>query len=370
MLRLFCDCIDIADADSDGWAVHDWLKRAYARERVPISRNSITWLLHLTVNEEYVEFSARNIWSALQHAMRSILNHARHSRYLERILNLSNDEYENVSQRHLDALGSWLALRVAGRVVLPMVVNAGSFLQMRGFDWMTDNLSHKQFLQALPSIYSAWCRALLDCIQRVEYHLREELSTCMQQLNMTRDAFVEALSQANHLSTSSREKLADGNLPNTVCTHCHDDYGSLACGLVNPARIAVTECVKTAHNSNCVCNSICKTDAIGSAPLDYTGRMQTDGIDQDLDSEDEFFDAQPHLFDHSEVQTGTKANMFNDIATLLYSAQGRIWLGKHSIGERLCSTCLLLKEKYIGEDGLSADFPPLPTSFDGLRVKW
>jgi hypothetical protein len=135
MLRLFCDCIDIADADSDGWAVHDWLKRAYARERVPISRNSITWLLHLTVNEEYVEFSARNIWSALQHAMRSILNHARHSRYLERILNLSDDEYQNVSRRHLDALGSWLALRVAGRVVLPMIVNAGSFLHMRGFDW-------------------------------------------------------------------------------------------------------------------------------------------------------------------------------------------------------------------------------------------
>ncbi|KAJ4381820.1 hypothetical protein N0V86_003185 [Didymella sp. IMI 355093] len=61
MLRLFCDCIDLSDADSDGWLVHEWLKKAYATERNPISQNSITWLLHLTGNEEYVEFEARHI---------------------------------------------------------------------------------------------------------------------------------------------------------------------------------------------------------------------------------------------------------------------------------------------------------------------
>jgi hypothetical protein len=42
MLRLFGECIDLSDVDSDGWVVHEWLKKAYATERKPISQNSIT----------------------------------------------------------------------------------------------------------------------------------------------------------------------------------------------------------------------------------------------------------------------------------------------------------------------------------------
>jgi hypothetical protein len=365
MLRLFCECIDIADADSDGWAVHDWLKRAYARERVPISRNSITWLLHLTVNEEYVEFSARNIWSALQHAMRSVLNHARHSNYLEQILCLSEDQRSKVSRRHLDALGSWLALRVSGRVVLPMVVNAGSFLQMRGFDWMEDNLTHRQFLQALPTIYSAWCNAVLDCIEQVRAYMHEELDRYLCQLGITRHAFIHALTHTKGISHSP----SVCNLSRTACTHCKDDYGQFACGLVEPARIAVTECVKSGHNSDCVCDKIQKDSAISGDFHEYTGAFQTDDKDDNTDADDEFFDAQPHLFNDTDLQTRTMSDMFTDIATLLYSAQGRNWLGEYLVGERLCSTCLLFREKYIGEDGLSADFPPMPRSFEGLRVK-
>ncbi|OAG13564.1 hypothetical protein CC77DRAFT_1067776 [Alternaria alternata] len=368
MLRLFCECIDIADADSDGWSVHDWLKRAYARERVPISRNSITWLLHLTVNEEYVEFSARNIWSALQHAMRSVSNHARHSNYLEQVLCLSREERSKVSKRHLDALGSWLALRVSGRVLLPMIVNAGSFLQMKGFDWMEDNLTHRQFLQALPSIYSAWCTALLDCIEQVKTYMREELDRFLCELGMAQGAFIRALTRANNLSHNN----SSGKLPRTACTHCKDDYGPFACGLVEPARIAVTECVKSGHNANCVCDKVQKAPTISDELPEYTGMLQTDS-DNDNDNtheDDEFFDAQPHVFNDEDLQITPTSSMFTDIATLLYSAQGKMWLGEHSVGERLCSTCLLLKEKYIGKDGLSADFPPMPMSFDGLRVKW
>jgi hypothetical protein len=368
MLRLFCECIDIADADSDGWSVHDWLKRAYARERVPISRNSITWLLHLTVNEEYVEFSARNIWSALQHAMRSVSNHARHSNYLEQVLCLSREERSKVSKRHLDALGSWLALRISGRVLLPMIVNGGSFLQMKGFDWMEDNLTHRQFLQALPSIYSAWCTALLDCIEQVKTYMREELDRFLCQLGMAQGAFIRALTRANNLSHNN----SSGKLPRTACTHCKDDYGPFACGLVEPARIAVTECVKSGHNANCVCDKVQKAPTISDELPEYTGIFQTDSDNDNNDTHenDEFFDAQPHVFNDDDVQIISTSSMFTDIATLLYSAQGKTWLGEHSVGERLCSTCLLLKEKYIDKDGLSADFPPMPRSFDSLRVKW
>lgn len=365
MLRLFCECIDVADADSDGWSVHDWLKRAYARERVPISRNSITWLLHFTMHEEYGGFSARNIWSALQHAMRSILNHARHSNYLQQILCLSKDEHSKVSRRHLDAIGSWLALRVSGRVVLPMVVNAGSFLQMKGFDWMEDNLTHKQFLQALPSIYSAWCNAVLDCVEQVEAYMREELRGYLCQLGMTRGEFVDALIQTKSILHSTNIE----NLPRTACTSCKDDYGLFTCGLVEPARIAITECVRSGHNSNCVCGKIPKSSTVSEDIPEYTGTFRTDDKDDGTHADDEFFDAQPYVFSDASSRTNSTSSMFTDIATLLYSAQGRIWLGEHLFGERLCSTCFLLKEKYIGEDGLSADFPPIPRSFGGLRVK-
>jgi hypothetical protein len=249
-----------------------------------------------------------------------------------------------------------------------MIVNAGSFLQMKGFDWMEDNLTHRQFLQALPSIYSAWCTALLDCIEQVKTYMREELDRFLCELGMAQGAFIRALTRANNLSHNN----SSGKLPRTACTHCKDDYGPFACGLVEPARIAVTECVKSGHNANCVCDKVQKAPTISDELPEYTGMLQTDSDNDNNDTheDDEFFDAQPHVFHDEDLQIAPTSSMFTDIATLLYSAQGKMWLGEHSVGERLCSTCLLLKENYIGKDGLSADFPPMPMSFDGLRVKW
>lgn len=366
MLRLFCDCIDLASPESDGWNVHDWLKRAYARERVPISQNSITWLFYMAANEEYVECSPRNIWSALQHAVRSVLNHERHSRYLERILELSQKEHGKISQQRVDALGFWIALRVSGRVILPMVVQAGSIFHMRGFDWTEGYMPRRQYLQAIPDIYAAWCHAVLDTVEKLEDYMRQELDLCMRQLGWTRDDLIGALS---YTGTASYTKN-DQNLHKQVCTRCKDDFGPLACSLVEPARIAVTECVKTGHNSDCVCQSIYNDNDIPAELPDYTGMCHDDHNGDEPDTDEEFFDAQPHLFDSSSPQSQPNSNMFSDIATLLYSAQGRTWTSRHAIGERLCATCFLLKEHYIGEDGLAADFPPMPKSFEGLRPKW
>jgi hypothetical protein len=120
MLRLFSDCIDLADSNDEGWTVHEWLKRAYAKERVPISRNSITWLLHLTAKEEYVVFDARTVWCALQHAIRSIIGHERQSRFLDRILELADGDFKVISRTHANAIGFWLALRISARELLPM----------------------------------------------------------------------------------------------------------------------------------------------------------------------------------------------------------------------------------------------------------
>jgi hypothetical protein len=365
MLRLFCDCIDLSDANSDGWLVHEWLKKTYAKERKPISQNSITWLLHLTANEEYVEFSARNVWSALQHAVRSVLTHGRFSNILDHILNLPVEQYENASRRRIDALCAWLALRVNGRVLLPMVISAGSFLQMKGFDWIQDDIPHKQFMQALPNIYASWCYAVLDAVERLEVYMREELEQCLGQLGLTRESFLDAISH----SSTAFNNLNNGNAPNTVCTDCGDDYTSLNDGLVEPARIAVAECVVTGHDFDCSCHSVINTTGYTTHPElpNYSGAPYKNEIDEHIDIDEEFFDAEPYLFSNNGT---AKTGVFSDIATLLYRAHGRVWMDNYTIGEQLCAACFLLREQYIGEDGMAADFPPIPKSFEGLRVKW
>ena len=367
MLRLFCDCIDLSDAASDGWLVHEWLKKAYATERVPISRNSITWLFHLTANEDYVEFGPRTVWSAVQHAVRSVLNHGRHTNMLERILRLTTLESSDISQRHVDALCIWLALRVTGRVLLPMVVTAGSFLQMRGFDWVDDDLPHSQFLQALPNIYAAWCHAVLDAVDRIEPYMQEELEHCFKQFGWTRAAFLAKLSRSN---IQNRAKNST-EISSKSCTRCKDDYSTLDSGLVEPARITITECVLTGHDFDCKCQTIRSEDFRSTIPElpKYTGTCYQDTSDEDPDAEEEFFETEPHIFSTSARRTRDE---FSDVAMMLYRAQGRVWMSEeYKIGERLCAACFMLREKYIdGKDGLAADFPPMPASFEGLRVKW
>jgi hypothetical protein len=364
MLRMFYDCIDLASPESDGWLVHEWLKRAYATEKVPISQNSITWLLHLTANERYVECSPRILWSALQHAMRSVLNHQRYSRHLERLLQLSDDETRNVSQRHLSAFGSWIALRVNGRALLPMILCVGSLLQMKGFDWIEDSMSHREFLQVQPSLYTAWCHAVLDAVEKIEVYMHEELDSSMQQLGWTRNDLIGALSDDGVASLSS-----DDHTPNPkTCSQCKDNYNMMAHSLVEPARIAIDECVKTGHESDCVCQTISFASHDLAAELpDYTGVCYDEDEGNKSDADAGFFDAQPFHFDDQNHPNG---NMFSDIATLLYKAQGRLWIGEYAIGERLCATCFLFKEEYIGEDGFAADFPPMPKSFESFRTKW
>ncbi|KAH6633196.1 hypothetical protein C7974DRAFT_462830 [Boeremia exigua] len=361
MLRLFCDCIDLSDADSDGWLVHEWLKKAYATERKPISQNSITWLLHLTANEEYVEFSARNVWSALQHGLRSVLNHGRFGDVLGRILDLSEEECENTSQRHIDSLGAWLALRVNGRVLLPMAQNAGSFLQMKGFDWIADDMPHRQFLQALPNIYSAWCHSVIEAVEQVETYMREDLEQCFSQLCLTRETFLTQISHANTLP----QNPGCGQAQRRVCTDCQDDYSALDSGLVEPARIAVAECVMTGHSFDCACQTVSSTKPY-HLPT-YSGACSEDEDDQVDDIDEQFYDTVPHLFDDVDP---SKPDAFSEIATVLYRAHGRVWIGSYAIGEQLCASCFLSREQYIGEDGLAADFPPMPESFQGLRAKW
>jgi hypothetical protein len=312
-------------------------------------------------------FDARTVWCALQHAIRSILGHERQSRFLDRILELSDGDFKVISRTHANAIGFWLALRISARELLPMVVNAGSFLQMKGFDWVDDDITQAQFLKAFPSIYTAWCYALLDCVEKVEEHMRLELEHCMKKLGWKRNVLLDAISRANTVVEGSDKE----HHHKRVCTRCKDDYGALGFGLVEPTRIAITECIRTNHKFKCACLDI-HDNAIDAfdTPLPIYPDVWHE---EDSDTGEEFFDAESHLIVNPYYPTQElyvePPDIFLDTAIMLYRSHGRIWMGEYEIGDHLCATCFLLEEQYISEDGLGTDFPPMPKSFEGLRVK-
>lgn len=361
MLRLFSDCFDLTDPNGDAWTVHEWLKRTFAKERVPISQSSITWLLYATSNEEFLELYARIAWSGLQHAVRSILCHERYSCFLEQILGFP-DGHKAISQRHLNAMGSLMALRVSGQVLLPMVTAAGSFLQIKGFDWVQDDMTHEQCLQALPPVYRAWCHAVLDCVENGKEYIQTEFEQCLRQLGLTRDLFIDAISHQDTLIGSDIELLVDN-----ACTRCGDKYHSLAGSLVAPGRIALVECVLTGHHFDCVCQKVYKSDLVRDNLPDYAGLCLDESIEEDLYTEEEFHDAEPYPLSISDLSTQNPSDIFSNVATLLYRAQGRAWIGEYSAEDRLCTICFLHNEGYTDEDGLIDDFRTVPERFTGLR---
>ncbi|RAR06532.1 ankyrin repeat-containing protein [Stemphylium lycopersici] len=325
MLRLFSDCIELTDAKSDGWTVHEWLKRTYLRESVPISQNSITWLLHGAATEESADRS------------------------------------------YIDAIGLWLALRVVGRVLLPMVLSAGSICQIGGFEWVNNDLTHRQYSQALPSIYEAWCRAVLDSTENLERYLRLELEQYLQQTERSRAEFLDAVSYQDTTARSGSARTEPHN-----CTQCATNYSSLPDAIVAPIRIAVTECVNANHRFGCVCHELNILDPpTQKAELpEYFGRYDMNDVEETA-SEDIFFDAESHLLSNViPSHNSTTSGMFTEVAALLYSAHGRTWLGHYEADELLCAPCFLLRERYIDSDGVIADFSPRPDHFDGLRFRW
>jgi len=60
-----------------------------------------------------------------------------------------------------------------------------------------DDITQTQFLKAFPGIYTAWCYALLDCVEKVEDHMRLELEYCMKKLGWKRNVLLNAISRAN-----------------------------------------------------------------------------------------------------------------------------------------------------------------------------
>lgn len=290
------------------------------------------------------------------------MNYARFSDSLSQILKLCNQDQKTVSQRHVDALGAWLALRVTGRVILPMAISAGSFVQMRRFDWSEDDIPNRIFMQALPNIYAAWCHAVLDAVEQVVLFMREELEQYFQDMKMTRAGFIDAIS---HTTIAACDRKLD-HCRKAICSGCGDDYTALDHGLVDAAQIAIEKCTDTGHSFDCMCESFDQATSVvvcSDFPA-YSSKYDQSGHVADTTCNEKFSDATYYMFEGT-----VQSNTFSNVATLLYRAQGRVWNGRYSIREKLCGTCFLIREHYIGDDGMSVDFSPMPRSFETIGVR-
>lgn len=362
MLRLFSDCLDISQPNGDGWIVHYELKKSYNRENVPLSQTSITWLLRATSAEKFVVCGPRTVWSCVQHAVRSFLVHEQSNQVLHRLLGLSEDSKVKICASRATAFAHWFALQGSGRELLPMVLQVGAFCQIRGFDWVSDDVTVAEYIKALPVLYATWAIAMPNNMDRVKELIQFELEMSLQKLGWTHEAFIEFLSSSP--PRSDCEPGTENAAVPHACSTCGDCYGQQGYGLVQPAYIAFLECVRTDHRLKCNCKAVS-----GDAG---TAHFRQESPDEDDSDVDEFFDAEttfntdikfPHFVDRD-------SDPFLDAAIMLYRAQGRNWLGDYAMTERLCATCFLLREKYIGEEGIGTecDFPPIPEGFEMFRA--
>ena len=365
MLRLFTDCLELSEPISDGWTVIGALVRSYNKENVPLSSNSVNWLLKTLSTDGMVAFGPKTIWHGLQNAVRSFLVHEQNNKVLNRLLGLTTGSNETPGTSRGASIAHWLALRASQRELLPMIIEAGTRLRMNGFDWVDDGAQVKEacIARQLPVIYAAWAKAMPGGIEKVDELITLELQTTLVKAGWTQETLRDSISDA----ALKVEPKPDSK----CCSQCGDDYKSLRIGLVAPAWITFTECVKTKHRFNSGCAEFVRragvvnqTDLSNSIrPADHPQKDDSNSGEESGDDDGENdcggedarrkFDAYAA---NIEKELGSpESDPFLASATLLYRAQGRVWLGSYKPGDRFCATCFLKGEEYISEGGLGTE---------------
>ncbi|KAK4158896.1 hypothetical protein QBC43DRAFT_363022 [Cladorrhinum sp. PSN259] len=381
MLRLFADTLDLSDPSGDGWTVITSLVKALNKESVPMTEISANWLLRLTGTELVVACGARTLWDGLQHAVRSFLSHQQDSQILLDLLELESaggdakggchaDDHLGIEMRSLGtAMSHWLALRASQRELLPMIVEAGRFLKMESFDWIEDNITPREYVRGIPAIYNTWTKVLPDGIENLRNLVEEELEYILGSLRIDRDRLKDAI-------RAGQKEVAYPAQDKKVCSECRDSYVKLGAGLVQPRLIVFDECWKTGHKRECECKAFLND-------LGITGTMyatHSEGEDSESEVDEEFFaddldeallDRLCHAYNKMHLRD-SRIDPFHEAATLLYRAQGRMWLSSYEPRDVLCATCFLKREHYISADGDSRgqDFTPMPEAYGAFAPSY
>jgi hypothetical protein len=367
MLTLFADSLDLTDPGGDGWTVITSLVKALNKESVPMADVSANWVLRLTSSEQIVAFGAKSIWDGLQHAVRTFLFHEEHSNVLRGLLDLKPEAggVAATTMPQLTALSHWLALRASQRELLPMVVEAGRFSRIEGFDWVEDSLTPRDRCRALPAIYAAWTRALPNGIKQFRDTMEEELVGLLESLGIDRELLQKAIQEGELEGDGGGQQVWEEG--QQVCRDCQNSYVRLGKGLVRPRAVEFEECRKTDHKRNCRCRAFLEGFELpdDSSVDSYDTARESD---DESEADEEFFTENDDILDrlcdayarmHLPRAGG---DPFQDSATLLYRAQGRIWLDTYEPEDLLCATCFLTREKYLGSGG-NYNFTPMPESY-------
>ena len=367
MMRLFGpDCLDVSELNSDGWVVSYNLIGSILKEDCAMAETSLQWFFNQKQTDTLFAFSASTIWYGVQQAVRAFLaeEHSRaiaHNLLFQKatggVKGKSNDAYWS----HASAIGYWLALRASGRHMLPLVLQAGQFLQVAGFDALPgDGASPRDLNRAISVICSTWTKLSPQILSQASALIERELEYLLDEIKMDRKTFSVCL------QPPPKHDMA---IPEKRCIQCNDDYTALGRGLVQPRRISFLECRATGHKYYCECAGYLHAQggsrARSAAEL---GDVNEEDVEDELSKEPELdIDELCRSFDTMSLgDSGTvEEDPFAEAATILYRVQGRRWTGAYEPDEVVCATCFLIREDYIGEGGPSdhAGVTPVPETF-------
>jgi hypothetical protein len=367
MLRLFEDCIDMSEPESNGWIIISNLVSSFSRVDAPITANSINWFLRSLKPESMVAFGLKTLWHGLQHAIRSSIYLEQKEKTVKSRLDLLIDGDFPVS--YAMAIAHWTALLAIGKKLLPMLLIAGSVLHVEGYDYDLESpIDPTVMAKQLPFLYDAWCNALTSSLETVNEVMKSELDLALEEAGRSEDILRELKMIAGERRNTKEENIQK------QCSICHDDYTILGLGLVEPRWAAFVECTSSKHRYNVRCQEV-KTHEV----INPDGASDSD--------EDAFHDAESDLPDTGpegasdetapedwiiecenfirEVDKRKGKDPFRAVAAHLYRTQARVWLGNYEAGELFCGTCSLKSQGYIDEKMNETDFfSSMPKSFN------
>lgn len=360
MLRLFEDCIDMSEPESDGWTIIADLVSAFNLEDVPQISNSITWFLRTLKPQSMVAFGPKTLWHGLQHAVRAFIDMEQKGMIVRKRLNSIVGDKFPVS--YGISIAYWIALVAISKSLMPMLLIAGSMMHVEGYDYDPESQIDPTVLaKQLPYLYEAWGKALTESIETMDEVLNSEFDATLEETGWSDDLLRDFKAKID-----TPEKLKSQSQQG--CSVCLDDYSLLGHGLVEPRWVTFLECVGSRHKRDCSCQELLdQYKAIGYLqPSSTHVRNNTN----DSDSEDEVFhDAESDPTDSKksnnpdenswvvdcerllrEVENGKGKRPFQEVTAHLYRCHARVWLGSYQTGEMLCASCFLQGEGYIDKE--------------------
>ncbi|PQE07814.1 ankyrin repeat-containing protein [Rutstroemia sp. NJR-2017a WRK4] len=429
MLRLFKDCLDLTEPDSEGWVIIGRLFQAHNKEYTSVLSNSINWVLQCAPRDGTVVFGHVSMWHGFQHAIRSLIVHEHQHNMLLTLLGLVTNSEKPGSLSRICSIARWLVLRVCERDLFPMIRELGAFLRVKGFGYLKNTrVPPAEFARTIPLIYNAWIKVLPSTIKHEDELITLELDSLLEETGWTRESVLK--------SVDSKQTTEQQNA--MCCSACGDDYSSLGMGLVDPLWLAFVECTCNKHKRNCICSNYvprpeatgrpsspfsgsCEGDRTYKIPGDINfedtsdeesesilapeeksnnetneeppppykviveespiktndaGNNQTKGESDSIDSEETTSSLEESSWlaecEQLAQSKASSANIypFQGMTTILYRSQGRNLLGKYELGEQLCGTCFLYRHVQRHSGPIALGLPGLfVTGVVGLNYR-